>query len=839
MRSISRSTIAGLLFLIAAAPVRGLAIPTATTLSVSPSPTVASGAVVTLTAAVKDPAVVTKGTVRFCNATLASCDPDNGLYGSAQLTSSGTASIATRFRVGINNIKAVFIPTTTHEGSTSLITTVSVSADSIYTSSTSLTSTGTSGNYNLIGTVGGFGSQALTGTVQLLNLSNGNAGLGTTSLARPSWTLTSPMNTPHAFPLGQIAASVAVGDFNGDGKLDLATVNDSDTGLVAVQLGNGDGSFQPSIAYTVGTDPVFVTAGDLNGDGNLDLIVANSNENNISVLLGNGNGTFQSPVDTPTGAGPISIAVGDFNSDGQLDLAIANFNSQNISILLGKGDGTFQSQVVYTVGSSPSSIKVGDFNCDGNLDLVTTNSSSNNLAIFLGNSDGTFRAPTFYATGSLPSGISVGDFNHDGKPDLATANAYSNNVSVLMGNGDGTFNTQTLYATDSFPVSIAVADFDGDGNLDIATANADHGTLSILLGGGDGTFKTAIEYAANSGPENPTSVAAGDFNGDGEIDLVSAFAMDVRILLGEQVATFSLNGISVPWIGSQNLTALYSGDGSRSGSQSNIITLMGLTASAITLTSSQPSLMMGQATMLTAKVTAGATGSVSFTAGSIPLGTVAIDGTGTAVFSTRFAGLSVGSYVVMATYLGDSSFATSSISITETLALANSAVLLSSSSDPSSYGSPVTFAATLTPGATGIITFTDGATVIGTKMLNGGVATISISSLAAGNHAIAAVYGGDDNYAGSTSPTVMQIVNRAASSMTLTSSADPSVYGSNVILTATVTAGATGTVTFADGASILGVANLDASGRAAISSASLVAGSHNIVATYSGDTNYF
>ncbi len=840
MRFVLGKVVAGLLFATATAQVYGAAIPTTVTLAMSPSSTANSGTGVTLTAAVRDPGAVTRGTVLFCNATLPSCDPDNGLYGAAQLTSSGTATIRTRFGVGISNIKAIFIPTTTHAGSSSSINALGISAGPIYASQTTLTSTGSTGNYNLIGTVTGFGSQALTGTIRLVDVSGGNAELGTTSLSRPSWTLTSAMNSPQVFTSSGLPVSVAIGDFNGDGRLDLATVNDDDSGLVAVLLGNGDGTFQSPLTYTVGTDPVFVTAGDFNGDGELDLAVANSIGNSVSVLLGNGDGTFQSSMVTATGAAPDSIVVGDFNADGRLDLAIANWNDSSISILFGNGDGAFQAQVPYAVGPHPSSIKVGDLNGDGNLDLVTANASSNNVSVLMGKGDGTFQASTFYATGTYPAQVSIGDLNHDGKSDLVTANVDSNDVSVLMGNGDGTFRGQTSYATASFPAAISVADFDGDGNLDIATASAaGSGTLSILSGRGDGVFQSAVEFAANSGPGGPDSLAVGDFNGDGKVDLASAFGANIRILLGEQVATFGLNGISVPGTGSQNVLALYSGDGSRSGSQSNIITLTGLAAATISLTSSQPSLVIGQTALLTARVTAGATGVVSFAAGLVPLGTVAVDSTGTAVLATQFAGLSVGSYLVTASYEGSSSFAAASASITQTLSLANSAASLSSSLDPSSYGSPVTFTAALPRGATGTVIFTDGPIVIGTTAVVGGVAALSIGSLSAGNHTIAAVYKGDDNYAGSTSPTLIQIVNRAAVDLNLTSSANPSVYGNNLMLIAVVPSGATGTVTFSDGTNVLGIANLDASGKATISSAPLSVGAHNITATYSGDANYF
>jgi hypothetical protein len=834
MGSVLKNLGAGLILSVAATQFLGAAIPTNTTLTVLPGSIVTSGTIVTFTATVSGAGPVTKGTIKFCNPTFVRCDPNSGLYGAAQLSTSGTARLSTQLGVGVNNIKAVFVPTTTHDGSESQIETLEVDAAPIYASETMLTVTGSPNNYNLIGTVTGLGDQMLTGTIHLFDISNGNSELNSTLLGLPSWTLTAVANTSQIFAQYGIPVAVAVGDFNGDGKLDLVTANDDDHGLIAVQLGNGDGSFQPSISSAAGADPLAIAVGDFDGDGRLDVAVANSNDNDVSILLGNGHGTFRPAGVVATGLAPNSIAVGDFNSDGQLDLAVVNNHSNSISILLGNGDGTFQAQTIYSVGSQPTAICAGDFNGDGRIDLVVANGASNNLEVLLGNGDGTLQSPVFYATGSYPSAVSVGDLNRDGNTDLVVANLDSNDVSVLMGKGDGTFATQVTYGADSLPVSMSVADFDGDGNLDIVAASvADGGALSILLGAGDGTFHGALKYASASGPDSLDSVAVGDFNGDGNIDIASAFGLDARILLGEQVATFNLNGVRVTGTGMQNVQAVFSGDSSRSGSQSNIVMLQGLTASAIRLASSLSSPLLGQTVSLTAKVTPGATGLVSFTAGSTLLGTAPIDSSGTAVFSTTFPEFSAGGYLVTATYLGDSSFAASTASITVTLSASSTTLLLSSSANPSLYGGLVVLRAVLSPGATGTVTFMEGSIVLGVKAVNGGVGSLEISSLPAGDHVISAIYGGDTNYARSTSAPINQIVNKTAAAVVLTSSANPSVYGSNLTLTASLTPGTTGTVTFADGSTVIGVASVEASGVAKISYTSLTAGSHTIAGTYS------
>jgi ABC-type transporter MlaC component len=175
---------------------------------------------------------------------------------------------------------------------------------------------------------------------------------------------------------------VTVGDFNGDGKPDLA-VSNSDGDNVSILLGNGNGTFQTAINYAVGSDPFSVIVGDFNGDGKLDLAVANYSTNNVSVLLGNGNGTFQTAVNYAVGAYPRSGAAGDFNGDGKLDLAVANQYGSNVSILLGNGNGTFQEAVSYAVGVEPFSVIVGDFNGDGKLDLAVANWESSNVSILL------------------------------------------------------------------------------------------------------------------------------------------------------------------------------------------------------------------------------------------------------------------------------------------------------------------------------------------------------------------------------------------------------------------------------------------------------------------------
>jgi FG-GAP-like repeat/FG-GAP repeat len=133
--------------------------------------------------------------------------------------------------------------------------------------------------------------------------------------------------TAPRYPVGSNPSSVATGDFNGDGHLDLVVVNFGgypDAGKVSILLGNGDGTLQAAQSYSVGVFPEAVAVGDFNGDGHLDLVVANSGSNSTSILLGNGDGTFQVAQNYDAGYNPVSVAVGDFNGDGYLDLAVSN-----------------------------------------------------------------------------------------------------------------------------------------------------------------------------------------------------------------------------------------------------------------------------------------------------------------------------------------------------------------------------------------------------------------------------------------------------------------------------------------------------------------------------------
>jgi len=209
--------------------------------------------------------------------------------------------------------------------------------------------------------------------------------------------------------------SIAVGDFDGDGKLDVV-VTDGITNVSVLQ-GKGDGTFLPAQDY--GGGGYCVAVGDVNGDGKLDVVMGTPNyPSSVGVLLGNGDGTFQAarnyPAKGPSATAVRSVAAGDFNGDGKLDLAVANsgYFVGYVSVLLGKGDGTFLPAVNYTTGDGSFFVAIGDFNRDGKLDLAVANNSDNDVSVLLGNGDGTFQAQVNYSVHCCPGAVAVANLSH-------------------------------------------------------------------------------------------------------------------------------------------------------------------------------------------------------------------------------------------------------------------------------------------------------------------------------------------------------------------------------------------------------------------------------------------
>jgi hypothetical protein len=352
------------------------------------------------------------------------------------------------------------------------------------------------------------------------------------------------------YPAGDGAYSVAIGDVDGDGDLDIVTANDL-AGTLSVLLGKGDGTFAAKKDYTVGNGPRAPLIGDFNGDGKTDLAVFNRKDGTVSVLPGKGDGTFAAKVDTVTlgdaTSAWASAATGDLNADGKLDVVVATYLG-SVSVLLGKGDGTFTASAENPGVEYFSTTALIDVDGDHKLDLVLTVTYAGAVSIQLGNGDGTFAAPQYYPASGFIAGAVLGDLNGDGRLDMAMSNVNpsvynGNTVSVRLGTGAGSFATSLEYQAGGPVAAQALRDLNGDGKLDIVTLDAIAGTVHVLLGTGAGAFGAAMAYPLGTATSASGlgALAIGDVNGDGKPDIaaVEPSSATLFVLVGKGDGTFS------------------------------------------------------------------------------------------------------------------------------------------------------------------------------------------------------------------------------------------------------------------------------------------------------------
>lgn len=576
---------------------------------------------------------------------------------------------------------------------------------------------------------------------------------------------------------GAEVAFVTVADVNGDGFPDLLATNTYSSDTISVSLGNGDGTFgKASTYYSGGGYPSTIVPVDIDGDGHIDLLVANqascyacSGDGTVAVLLNKGNGTFKPAVSYDAGGlgyGPIGgskLSVVDVNGDGVLDAVVVNCLPSGfplgsngcgdgiangvVGVLFGNGNGTFQAVVTYDVGGAGGggSLAVGDLNGDNKPDLVISNAcvSSQNCAqgsigVLLNNGDGTFKKSVVYPTaGSGATGVLLADINGDGKLDIlaggcSTGNCWAQNgiVSIAMGKGDGTFGAPTAFDSGGrLADGLAVADVNGDGKLDIIVANVIDNSVGLLLGAGNSTFSSPQTFP--SGGDLTYSVAIANLDGDGKPDVLAS--------------SCSYNNVC----------------GGASGVVGVLLSYGPLTFTSIN--SSGSPAFVGQPVTFTAHVSSG-TGIpngdlVNFYDGYTYLQSVPLSN-GMASFTT--SSLKAGGHSIEALYMGDATHKRSSKRTQETISKYPTMTTLSSSLNPSTLGQAVTFTANVAgsgPPPTKKVFFFDGSTSIGATTVNGGVAKLTLSTLAAGTHSITARYVGDAGNAPSTSAVLSQVVN--------------------------------------------------------------------------------
>jgi hypothetical protein len=687
-----------------------------------------------------------------------------------------------------------------------------------------------------------------------------------------------PSLVPSGVDVNESVTGLRTADFNHDGKLDLAySFSDEDSVSqmyyegFAVQLGNGDGTFQApkiTVTYQSATAPTVFPSNmlsaiyDVNKDNFPDVVmvmptVISGGEAQHSTLLfvGNGDGTFKAPntitvtpniiPSAPDGSYGSPLAFADLNGDGKIDLVASGSSSDGttpqVAIALGNGDGTFQPPTILTFNGFgfAGTLALADFDGDGKIDmLVEGGTEATGNGIFPGNGDGTFKSisngdGTVSAVNLIPLAVgnSAGavDFNHDGLPDIIAGGV------ILINKSNVTPPTQAATST-------ALTS-----SLNPSTVGASVKFTATVTSTKAGTITGSVNFLDGS-----TSIGTGTVGAGG-------------------VATYSTTTLTQA---THSITAMYGGDANYATSTSSAVSQVvnaagGTAASSTTVTSSLNPSTVGASVTFTATVAAAAptgakpsgaqatpttpTGTVTFKDGSTTLGTGTLTA-GSTTFMT--SALAQGTHSITAVYGGDSDYSTSTSPVLSQVvnaatSKAATSTALASSLNPSTAGANVVFTATVTsttPGTiTGTVSFFDGSTLLRNATIGtGGRAIFQSTTLEQGTHVITAQYLGDSTtYAGSTSPGVSQVVNasnKAATATALSASSTNAPAGTNITFTATVTSTTAGTISgnvaFLDGGTQIGTGTVGTGGVATYQTSTLAAGSHTITASYGGDTNY-
>lgn len=661
---------------------------------------------------------------------------------------------------------------------------------------------------------------------------------------------------------GFVSAAIAAADLNQDGFIDLIVANSDNT--LTLLMGNGDGTFTaasstPSTGGFTGP-PLGIAVGDFNGDGAPDVAVSSSGDNGIFILLNQCAG-LPAPQCTLTpkgygislgpGASPGPIAAADMNADGFLDLVVANSGTGTVSVLLGDGTGNFNPlpwpNQSFPAGGSPQALALLDFNQDGRLDVMTLvgggysklqQEAVMQVALTTNNSMpfyGQFLQLT--ATLNPPFGQPM---------PTGTVAFYDGNTSLgsaVLSGYQAIFQFGTL-TTGNHQIT---AVYSGDGNFLSSTSNSV--TEIVTKAQTTATLGTSINLVAFGQPFTLTATIQPQNMGTptGTVDFFEIYtSTDLGTAsLVNGAAQLTLSNLSP---GAHVITAIYNGDSNFTGSQSPTYTenITQATTSTSVTTSASP-VLLGQTPTFTATIqpsaSTAATGFVLFFAdGSpTPIGSAPVTNN---TAQLRAPVLSVGPHSIYAQYTGDTNYTNStSTPILETVNPATDTVTVSA--NPIVYGQAATFVATVqsatysgTP--TGLITFSDGSTILGVATLSSGSAQFAASGLVVGTHPINASYGGDANFQPATSSQFAENVLRANTTIAVASAQNPSSFGQPVQLTATVQpafgGAATGNVTFYDGSQSLGTSPLS-NNTAVVGVSNFTVGAHSITASYVGDSN--
>ena len=319
--------------------------------------------------------------------------------------------------------------------------------------------------------------------------------------------------TPPRYLTAVGPSSVAIGDLDGDGKLDLAVAAEEDD-RVSVLLNSGDGTFGPRNDYVAHSSPRSVAIGDIDGDGRPDLVAAGGNSFFVSIFRNLGSGTFAPRVEVLAGQSPYAVALGDLDGDGQTDIVVANVQASAVSVLLNRGAGTF-SRTEYPIGSNPLSVAIADVDGDGHRDVVV---ACRSLGVLLNTGTGALQNVALYPTVAAPQSVAIGDLDHDGLVDLAVVGGGTPSVLAIHSNaGGGQFPTHADYPVQWGSVPVAMADLDGNGALDVIVGHTNGNlTVGVFLNDGSGLLGRRQDYFAGHLPQG---LAVGDLDGDGRTDV--------------------------------------------------------------------------------------------------------------------------------------------------------------------------------------------------------------------------------------------------------------------------------------------------------------------------------
>lgn len=366
-------------------------------------------------------------------------------------------------------------------------------------------------------------------------------------------------HTAGSYPVQGRASSIAAGDLDGDGRVDLA-VSSYGMGL-AVFYGAGDGNFKPRV--DMGDQYAnYIVLGDFDGDQRPEALTAHD-DGRLVVWKGFGEGIIPSRREYTNSGRPRSAQVGDFNGDGKLDFVASDFHNRRVVVMTGNGDATFEWKADIAIDTEGNFVTCGDVDGDSKIDIVAAGNGTNSFVLY-GKGDATFENPVATLNIYPPAGIVIADFDNNGIPDLASAGVAEGNVALFTGKGARQFASPTNYTAGGMPSGLAVADFDNDGNKDIIVANQMpyqwQGAASILWGKG-GRFDAPPHVDIGF---EPGTLEVNDYNADGRPDLLSLDGLHFLSALSQADGSFQPGfgiAIGLQATGGQ-VTRDFDGDGS-------------------------------------------------------------------------------------------------------------------------------------------------------------------------------------------------------------------------------------------------------------------------------------